>query len=103
MEKCGNTGCDGYGDGYEQNCSEEHREAEGCCDFKPLMKKTEPVAEVPCSDGVMPQTRYVLHYAGHTISFDAPKAETREQLANVLEKIIERLKAPEDTGEIGFF
>lgn len=53
--------------------------------------------------GLCPQTRYRLQYGEHEISFSAPMAETREQLAEILEDIVGMLKAPEDTGEIGFF
>ena len=68
-----------------------------------LREGKEPVAEVLCSEGLEGQTRYKLEYAGHAVSFSATKAATREQLAEVLEEFIEMLKAPEDTGEIGFF
>ena len=97
---CSKTDCDVY-----DYCSKQvnYDRANKCGVFKPLKAQTEPVAAVPCSAGLEGQTRYKLEYAGHAVSFSATKAATREQLAEVLEEFIEMLRAPEDTGEIGFF
>ena len=66
-------------------------------------EKERKESEVALSDGLCPQTRYRLQYGGHELAFSAPMAETREQLAKVLEEAVDMLKAPEDTGELGFF
>jgi hypothetical protein len=95
--KCGHEDKLGSWIGIALTCPE-------CGDYlNPLTTQTEPVAKLQCSDGLCPQTRYRLQYGGHELAFSAPMAETREQLAEVLEEAVGMLKAPEDTGEFGFF
>jgi hypothetical protein len=70
MEKCGNTACEGYGDGYKQNCRVEEKDAEQCCAFMYITAKKEPVAKLQCSDGLCVElknlARIVKDYVGAT-------------------------------------
>ena len=51
MEDCNNQNCGSQGGQWKQGCL-NRRDVENCNKYIPLKAQKEPVAEVPCSDGL---------------------------------------------------
>jgi hypothetical protein len=58
MDICGNFKCKRYNCLEDNNCKKWNIIV-ACTDYTPLKEKTEPVAEVPCSDGLANPLAYV--------------------------------------------
>lgn len=68
MSECTNEKCPSFNSGDSGNC-ELFIVFEKCQDYKPIITDKDPVAEVPCSDGVIPRA---VHFSSKRIDWGTP-------------------------------